>query len=99
MVSVPLPYLAMISGWVFREAGRQPWAVYGLLKTEDAVSGHSPGAMRASLITFAVLFALLVTVNWWLLLRHARAGPADAGLGHDDRTDPEAAESPPLARY
>jgi cytochrome d ubiquinol oxidase subunit I len=87
MASVPLPYLAMISGWVFREAGRQPWVVYGLLKTEDAVSELSAGAMRASLITFTVLFALLIAVNWWLLLRCARTGPVDAGLGHDDRVE------------
>ncbi|MFF0742376.1 cytochrome ubiquinol oxidase subunit I [Streptomyces sp. NPDC004111] len=99
MASVPLPHLAMISGWVFREAGRQPWVVYGLLRTEDAVSGLSPGAMRASLITFATLFALLVAANWWLLLRHARVGPVDAGLGHDDRTAPDTEPPLPVARY
>ncbi|MEU9998727.1 cytochrome ubiquinol oxidase subunit I [Streptomyces sp. NPDC050848] len=89
MAAVPLPYLAMISGWVFREAGRQPWVVYGLLKTEDAVSDLSPGAMRASLIVFTTLFGLLVVLNAWLLARHARRGPVDAGLGHDDRVSPE----------
>ncbi len=87
MAAVPLPYIAMISGWVFREAGRQPWVVHELLRTEDAVSGLSPGAMRASLITFTVLFALLAVLNGWLLVRHARVGPVDAGLGHDDRAD------------
>ncbi|MGW0732545.1 cytochrome ubiquinol oxidase subunit I [Streptomyces sp. NPDC002851] len=87
MAAVPLPYVAMISGWVFREAGRQPWVVYGLLKTEDAVSGLSPGAMRASLITFTVLFALLTAVNGWLLMRHARVGPAGTALGSNERAD------------
>ncbi|MHC0428790.1 cytochrome ubiquinol oxidase subunit I [Streptomyces sp. O3] len=87
MAAVPLPYLAMISGWVFREAGRQPWVVYGLLKTEDAVSDVSPGAMRVSLIVFTTLFALLAAVNAWLLARCARAGPGQTGLGRDDRTD------------
>ncbi|MFE2294003.1 cytochrome ubiquinol oxidase subunit I [Streptomyces sp. NPDC059452] len=96
MASVPLPYLAMISGWVFREAGRQPWVVYGLLKTEDAVSSHSPGTMLASLITFTVLFAALAVLNGWLLLRHARTGPVESGLGHDDRvaTGPVGAAPP-----
>ncbi|MFD3942852.1 cytochrome ubiquinol oxidase subunit I [Streptomyces sp. NPDC058579] len=89
MAAVPLPYLAMISGWVFREAGRQPWVVYGLLKTEDAVSDLSPGAMRASLIVFTTLFGLLVVLNAWLLARTARRGPVDAGLGHDDRNGRE----------
>ncbi|MGW6568176.1 cytochrome ubiquinol oxidase subunit I [Streptomyces sp. NPDC054975] len=94
MAAVPLPYLAMISGWVFREAGRQPWVVYGLLKTEDAVSDLSPGAMRASLIVFTTLFGLLVVLNAWLLARHARRGPVDAGLGHDDRDGPEGPQDP-----
>ncbi|MEU7031731.1 cytochrome ubiquinol oxidase subunit I [Streptomyces sp. NPDC046275] len=102
MAAVPLPYLAMISGWVFREAGRQPWVVYGLLRTEDAVSGLSPGAMRLSLVVFATLFALLAVLNAWLLARHARRGPVDAGLGHDERADrdaPDPAAALPAPRY
>ncbi|MFF9196035.1 cytochrome ubiquinol oxidase subunit I [Streptomyces sp. NPDC014779] len=102
MAAVPLPYLAMISGWVFREAGRQPWVVYGLLRTEDAVSGLSPGAMRLSLVVFATLFALLAVLNAWLLARHARRGPVDAGLGHDERAGrdaPDPAAALPAPRY
>ncbi|XIE80465.1 cytochrome ubiquinol oxidase subunit I [Streptomyces sp. SBR177] len=102
MAAVPLPYLAMISGWVFREAGRQPWVVYRLLRTEDAVSGLSPGAMRLSLVVFATLFALLAVLNAWLLARHARRGPVDAGLGHDERADrnaPDPAAALPAPRY
>lgn len=97
MAAVPLPYLAMISGWVFREAGRQPWVVYGLLKTEDAVSRHSHGTMLASLITFTVLFAALAVVNGWLLLRHARLGPVETGLGHDDRLSADPVPAAPEA--
>ncbi|UUS33275.1 MULTISPECIES: cytochrome ubiquinol oxidase subunit I [Streptomyces] len=85
IAAVPLPYVAMTSGWVFREAGRQPWVVYGLLKTEDAVSDLSPTAMRASLLLFTGLFALLTAVNAWLLVRLARRGPVDMGLGRDER--------------
>ncbi|GAA3390087.1 cytochrome ubiquinol oxidase subunit I [Streptomyces roseoviridis] len=103
MAAVPLPYLAMISGWVFREAGRQPWVVYGLLKTEDAVSALSPGTMRLSLAVFTTLFVLLAVLNAWLLARHARRGPVDAGLGHDDRTAdadaPDPAAALPVPRY
>ncbi|MFF8599560.1 cytochrome ubiquinol oxidase subunit I [Streptomyces sp. NPDC015232] len=102
MAAVPLPYLAMISGWVFREAGRQPWVVYGLLRTEDAVSGLSPGAMRLSLVVFGTLFALLAVLNAWLLARHARRGPVDAGLGHDERAGrdaPDPAAALPAPRY
>ncbi|MFD1828800.1 cytochrome ubiquinol oxidase subunit I [Streptomyces desertarenae] len=84
MAMVPLPYVAMTAGWVFREAGRQPWVVYGLLRTEDALSDVSAGAMRLSLAVFGTLFALLLAVNWWLLLRTARRGPGAVALGAPD---------------
>ncbi|MFD5320576.1 cytochrome ubiquinol oxidase subunit I [Streptomyces sp. NPDC127098] len=80
MALVPLPYLAMIAGWVFREAGRQPWVVYGLLRTEDAVSQVSATQMRLSLAVFVPLFAVLIAVNWWLLLRAAGRGPHHTDL-------------------
>ncbi|GAA2387381.1 cytochrome ubiquinol oxidase subunit I [Streptomyces glaucosporus] len=93
MAVVPLPYVAMTAGWVFREAGRQPWVVYGLLRTEDALSDVSAGAMRVSLAVFGTLFALLLAVNWWLLLRTARRGPEDVALGRDERA-PDGEPSP-----
>ncbi|MEU9858105.1 cytochrome ubiquinol oxidase subunit I [Streptomyces sp. NPDC047974] len=99
MASVPLPYLAMIGGWVFRESGRQPWVVYGLLRTEDAVSDLSPGTMRLSLAVFATLFLLLAVLNAWLLARHARRGPADTGLGRDERTRGEPLPAAPPPHY
>ncbi|MFH9958776.1 cytochrome ubiquinol oxidase subunit I [Streptomyces roseolus] len=99
MASVPLPYLAMIGGWVFRESGRQPWVVYGLLRTEDAVSALSPGTMRLSLAVFATLFLLLAVLNAWLLARHARRGPVDTGLGRDERTREEPLPASPLPHY
>ncbi|KUF20451.1 cytochrome ubiquinol oxidase subunit I [Streptomyces silvensis] len=77
MVLVPLPYVAMIAGWVFREAGRQPWIVYGLLRTEDAVSQVSTGRMWLSLIVFVPLFLALVVGHWWVLLRAVREGPRE----------------------
>ncbi|PRX99791.1 cytochrome ubiquinol oxidase subunit I [Allonocardiopsis opalescens] len=81
MATVPLPYVAMLAGWVFREMGRQPWVVYGLLSTADAVSPVSEGAMRTSLLVFTVLFGVLTSVNAWLLARHAARGPDAAALG------------------
>ena len=82
MAALPLPYLAMISGWVYREVGRQPWAVYGLLRTEDAVSPLSANEAWLSFGVFVPLFAVLVTVNFWLLFRHARRGPQSADAPH-----------------
>ena len=82
IAAVPLPYVAMVSGWVFREVGRQPWMVYGVLKTKDALSpGVGAGTAVASFTAFTVLFAVLFVVNAWLLVRFARRGPEGAALG------------------
>ncbi|MGV9775854.1 cytochrome ubiquinol oxidase subunit I [Streptosporangium sp. NPDC003464] len=80
--AVPLPFAAMLAGWVFREVGRQPWVVYGLLTTQDALGELSPSAVRFSLAAFASLFGLLVAVNTWMLARSARQGPAAAETSH-----------------
>ncbi|GGL32696.1 cytochrome ubiquinol oxidase subunit I [Planomonospora parontospora] len=77
--AVPLPFAAVLGGWVLREAGRQPWAVQGLLTTEEALSDLPPGLLRFSLAAFTVLFAALVAVNVWMLARAARRGPDPAG--------------------
>ncbi|MFG2089475.1 MULTISPECIES: cytochrome ubiquinol oxidase subunit I [unclassified Spirillospora] len=91
VVAVPLPYVAMVSGWVFREVGRQPWMVYGVLKTRDALSpGVGPGTMTVSFVAFTVLFALLFVVNAWLLVRFARRGPEGSGLGASPPVEPAA---------
>ncbi|MDN5860377.1 MAG: cytochrome ubiquinol oxidase subunit I, partial [Pseudonocardia sp.] len=90
VAAIPLPFVAMIAGWVFRETGRQPWVVYGLLRTREAMSDLAPGTMTASLAVFTALFGVLVVVNYWLLARYARRGPDAAALGRP------AAEPAPL---
>ncbi|TDD20958.1 cytochrome ubiquinol oxidase subunit I [Nonomuraea diastatica] len=78
---IPVPFLAMLTGWAFREFGRQPWTVYGLLKTSEAMSPVSAGQMRFSVVAFLTVFAVLIAVNYWLLARHARRGPDAVSLG------------------
>ncbi|MEV0583971.1 cytochrome ubiquinol oxidase subunit I [Nonomuraea sp. NPDC050310] len=78
---IPLPFVATIGGWLFRELGRQPWAVYGLLKTADAVSDVTRGQMLTSLITFSAVFGVLIVINYWLLARTARREPGAVMLG------------------
>ena len=63
IVAIAFPFLSNFAGWILTEAGRQPWVVYGLLKTEDAVSG--------TVSTWTVGLSLAVFV---LALRGARAG-------------------------
>src|SRR5205085_2234929 len=64
---IPVPLITGVLGWMVREEGRQPWAVYGLLRTADAVSPMSAGALRGSTIGFSALVAGLALVDWWLL--------------------------------
>ncbi|MEV4382328.1 cytochrome ubiquinol oxidase subunit I [Streptosporangium sp. NPDC049644] len=90
---IPLPFVSMIAGWVFREVGRQPWMVEGLLKTEDALSDLSPGTMVLSLIAFITLSVLLVAVNTWILARGARQGPEAPATG------PAPAEPTPVLAF
>jgi cytochrome d ubiquinol oxidase subunit I len=74
--SVVLPVIAMISGWLFREIGRQPWAVYGVLSTEDAVSpGATAAGLLVSLVVFGVLYLTLAIVDYVVIIRIARRGP------------------------
>ncbi len=84
MLTVPLPFLGNILGWMSAEVGRQPWIVQGLLKTKDAVSVVVPAwQVLASLILFVLVYALLGWV-WWILLRNAiRKGPDDVALSGD----------------
>ncbi|MFC9974553.1 cytochrome ubiquinol oxidase subunit I [Spirillospora sp. NPDC127200] len=81
MLALPLPYVAMIAGWVFREIGRQPWMVYGVLTTRDALSKVDPGWMAVSFAVFTALMVVLMVVNTWLLVRFARRGPGGVQLG------------------
>jgi len=71
-----LPYLANTSGWLLTEMGRQPWVVYGVLKTEDAMSPNlTQGTILFSLIGFSLIYGLLMVVDIYLLVKYAKAGP------------------------
>jgi cytochrome d ubiquinol oxidase subunit I len=72
-VALILPYLAVELGWILTEIGRQPWIVYGLLRTQDAMSRSiSPGDVLGSLIAFIVIYCILAVVDAFLLARYAR---------------------------
>ncbi|MDT7784739.1 MAG: cytochrome bd ubiquinol oxidase subunit [Pseudonocardiales bacterium] len=75
VIGIPLPFTAAIFGWVFREVGRQPWLVYGLLRTEDAVSHVDASQILLSLIVFTSLFVVLAGVDWALIARAVHRGP------------------------
>ncbi len=72
-----LPYVANSSGWLLTELGRQPWIVYGLQKTADAVSPNVPaGTILFSLVGFTLLYGVLMVVDIYLLVKYARQAEA-----------------------
>jgi cytochrome d ubiquinol oxidase subunit I len=78
--AMALPYLANIFGWLLTEMGRQPWVVYGKLRTADAVSPNlTTGMVITTLLGFTIVYGLLMVADIYLLRKYAVAG-AEAEL-------------------
>ena len=78
MAAMPLIPLAAISfGWIFTETARQPWAVFGLIRTEDGVSAVvSAGSVLFTMIVFTLLYGVLAVIEVGLTLKVIKNGPA-----------------------
>ncbi len=77
MLMMPFPYIANEAGWVVSEVGRQPWIVYGLMKTSDATSPTvAAGETIFTLIGFLGMYFILGLLLVYLTLREIDAGPA-----------------------
>jgi cytochrome d ubiquinol oxidase subunit I len=77
--SIPLPLAACEIGWMTAEVGRQPWIVYGLLRTADAASiTVTAGEILFSIILFGSVYLLLGTLYIYLLVREVKHGPQPA---------------------
>jgi len=76
LFALPLPYLAQQFGWLVAELGRQPWIVWGVLKTTDAVSKSVTATqVLLSLLGFTVLYGFLGVIDIFLLVKYAKKGP------------------------
>jgi len=79
MVTLFLPFLANTAGWLVTELGRQPWVVFGLMRTADGVSPNvGPVSIWISMIGFTLVYALLAAVGFYLMHRLARPAPSEA---------------------
>jgi len=77
--AMPLPVIACQFGWVSAEVGRQPWIVYHVMKTSDAISQTvSAGEILFSLILFSVIYLLLGSLYIFLFAREVNHGPEPA---------------------
>jgi cytochrome d ubiquinol oxidase subunit I len=95
MLMTPAGFGAVLSGWFTAEIGRQPFVVYGLLRTVDAVSPVSRGAVATSLATFVVVYAFIFGFGSYYLAKLLRKGPepleeAARGAEFGDRADKKA---------
>ena len=76
-LSFPLPFIATLAGWYTAEVGRQPWVVYGVLRTAHAMTPFlTAHAAATSLILFAVVYAFIFSFGIYYIYRLLRAGPA-----------------------
>jgi cytochrome d ubiquinol oxidase subunit I len=105
LVTIPTPFLANISGWVFTEMGRQPWIVVPnptgdqqvRFTVHEAVSHHASGIVVTSLVTFTAVYAVLAVIWFWLLKRYIVEGPQEHDAEPAAPHSPSDAEIPPLS--
>ncbi|WP_282110087.1 cytochrome ubiquinol oxidase subunit I [Shewanella algicola] len=71
----PAGLIAILAGWFTTEVGRQPWIVYGLMKTKDAVSAHSDLQMSISLLCFFIVYSLVFGFGYFYMMRQMKQGP------------------------
>lgn len=115
LLAIPFPFLANSFGWIFTEMGRQPWIVHPNISfgpdapnreneihmiVDFGVSNHSTAAVWTSLIVFTLLYGVLAVVWFWLMRRHAIAGPLPAGASEniaEETYGPQSGELAPLS--
>ncbi len=74
--SFPLPFIAILTGWFTAEVGRQPWTVYGVLRTADAMTPFLTARDAAiSLVVFCAVYAFIFIFGVFYIYRLLRAGP------------------------
>jgi cytochrome d ubiquinol oxidase subunit I len=73
IVATPLGFIAIETGWVVTEVGRQPWIIFGVMRTAEAVT-PMPGLV-IPFVTFTILYIFLTIVTVWLMLRQVAASP------------------------
>jgi cytochrome d ubiquinol oxidase subunit I len=73
--SIPLPYIALQAGWIVTEVGRQPWIVYNVMRTKDAVSPIAASQVGISFVAFIVVYGILGVVAFYLMRKFAIEGP------------------------
>ena len=78
MWATPLGFIGVVAGWTTTETGRQPWTVYGLLRTSDSVTPSLTGGdVLVSLLGYALVYLIVYPVGVWFMARAIQRGPGD----------------------
>lgn len=93
VLAIPLPWIAIESGWILAEVGRQPWAVEGVLPTFLGASSLTTTHLWTTIVCFTLLYGALAVVEVGLILRAVKKGPfaEQEALEEDARTEAEPA--------
>jgi cytochrome d ubiquinol oxidase subunit I len=74
----PFGFIAILCGWIVTESGRQPWVAYGILRTADASSPVSAGAVATSLVLFILAYGVAFSIGIGFIRDMIRKGPSAA---------------------
>lgn len=77
ITAIPMAYLAVESGWIVREVGRQPWVIYGLLKTSAAASILPASTVLTTLILYALFYLVILGIFFKFVFRIIKQGPPE----------------------
>lgn len=82
---VPLPYIAIIAGWLVTELGRQPWIIYGIMETSAGVSDVPVSQVWFSLITIVLFYGILFVMDYVLTIARIKKGilASEGGVVHE----------------
>jgi cytochrome d ubiquinol oxidase subunit I len=95
----PAGLVAILAGWYTTEIGRQPWIVYGVMRTADAVSNHAAATVGATLIVFIITYFAVFGTGVTYMLKLIKAGPdvhdSPPPLGDNQRPSRPLSAAPP----
>jgi len=98
-MGLPLGFVAVVSGWIVTETGRQPWVVYGRLRTADAVTPSLTGGdVLASLALYVAVYLTIYPLSLYYLARIVRTDPAETEAATSPRLPIEGLQRPQPAR-
>ncbi len=90
----PSGLIAILAGWFTTEIGRQPWVVYGLMRTADGVSAHSAAQLGLTLVLFVVVYFAVFGAGFGYLMRLVRKGPVTGEGDHQHEGGPGTPHTP-----